>query len=540
MRRLLLTLLVVPFFAVAGAAASPSAEQATEASPGTTFVVTGHGWGHGVGFSQCGALGYGKHGWNYSQILRHYYKGTQISTTPEIRVRVLIADGRQSLRISSKNAFRVKDGNGKAYPLAAGSVDLRTALKVKVEAGKPARALAGPLTFLPGRSMLTVDSKPYRGQFVIKVTGGRLRAVNSVPLEQYVYGVVPIEIGSSGPAEALKAQAVAARTYALATKRSGGDFDLYPDIRSQSYGGASVEHPETNAAVDATAGKIVTYKGKPITAYYFASSGGRTASIQDIWLGSQPVPYLVSVSDPYDNVCPEHSWGPYVFSGTALARKLGVAGRVVDARTVVNPSKRVKTMQLQLSGRKVAISGPTVRQVMDLRSTWFRVGVLSLSRPSTPAAYGLGVNLIGIARAVGPAVVQQRIPGKSWTRVAAVRPAADGSFSIRVKPKRLLEYRVAAGKAASGAVRVTVAPRVLLETGGPGELVGSLRPAFANARIEIERQGGNRWTAAGTARTDASGRFDAALDLATGTYRARIAPRSGFAAGVSDTVRLTA
>src|SRR5262245_21964033 len=540
MRPLLLTALVAPMLAVAGAATSSSALPASQASSGATFVLTGRGWGHGVGFSQCGAIGYGKHGWNYSQILRHYYQGTQITTAPQIRVRVLIADGRQSVRVSSKNAFKVKDGNGKTYPVPTTSVALTTALKVKVEAGKPARALPGPITFVPGRSMLALDGKPYRGQLVIKASGGKLRAINSVPLEQYVYGVVPVEIGSSGPARALKAQAVAARTYALAVKRSGGDFDLYPDIRSQSYGGASVETSATDAAVDATAGRVITYKGKVITAYYFASSGGRTASVQDVWLGSSPVPYLVSVSDPYDNACPEHTWGPYVYSGSTLARKLGVAGRVVDARTVVNGSKRVKTLQLRLGSRKVAISGPTVRTTMDLRSTWFRIGVLSLTRPAGPAPYGVGIDLVGIARAVSHPVLQQRVPGKSWARAATVQPATDGSFKIRVKPKRLLEYRVAAGKAASGAVRVTVAPRVALETGGPGELLGSVRPVFANARVEIQRQGGGKWASAGAARTDASGSFDAALDLVPGMYRARIEARSGFARGVSDPIRLTA
>jgi stage II sporulation protein D len=539
MRALLLVTVLVPVIAAAGAAAAPSGSTASQASSAATFVVSGHGWGHGVGLSQCGALGYGKHGWNYGQILRHYYQGTQITTVPETRVRVLIADGRSSLSVVSKSPFKVKDGSGKTYPLAAGTVDLTTALKVKVEAGKPARALPGPLTFSPGRSMLTLD-KPYRGQLVIKVSGGHLRAINSLPLEQYVYAVVPIEIGSSGPAEALKAQAVAARTYALATKRSGGDFDLYPDIRSQSYGGASVEHPETNAAVNATAGKVVTYKGKLITAYYSASSGGRTASIQDVFLGSPPVPYLVSVSDPYDNVCPEHSWGPYLYSGSALARKLGLGARVVDARTVVNPSKRVKALQLQLGGRKVSIPGPTVRSTMGLRSTWFRVGVLSLSRPPAPAVYGVGIELSGVARSVGSAVLQQRIPGSAWARAVAVRPAANGTFGLRVKPKRPLDYRIAAGKAVSGPVRVTVAPRVVLETGGPGELVGSVRPAVGNARVEIDRQAGGRWTAAGTTRTDASGRFDAALDLAPGTYRARIGAHGGLAGGVSDPVRLTA
>src|SRR6266480_7379296 len=102
MRLLLVTVLVLPILAVAGASGAPSRSSASQASSGVTFVLTGRGWGHGVGFSQCGAIGYGKHGWSYSQIIRHYYRGTQITTTPATRVRVLIADGRQSLRISSK------------------------------------------------------------------------------------------------------------------------------------------------------------------------------------------------------------------------------------------------------------------------------------------------------------------------------------------------------------------------------------------------------------------------------------------------------
>ena len=113
MRALLFVAVLVPVIAVAGAAAAPSGPQASQASSAATFVVTGHGWGHGVGLSQCGALGFGKHGWNYVQILRHYYQGTQITTTPETRVRVLIADGRSTLSVVSKSPFKVKDGSGK-------------------------------------------------------------------------------------------------------------------------------------------------------------------------------------------------------------------------------------------------------------------------------------------------------------------------------------------------------------------------------------------------------------------------------------------
>jgi stage II sporulation protein D len=384
--------------------------------------------------------------------------------------------------------------------------------------------------------VLVLD-RPYRGQLVVKVVSGRLRAINSLPLEQYLYGVVPIEIGSSGPAEALKAQAVAARSYALATRKSG-DFDLYPDVRSQSYGGVDVEHPETNAAVDATAGRVLTYKGKVITAYYFASSGGRTASVQDVWGGS-PVPYLVSVKDPYDGVCSEHSWGPYVFSGTGLARKLGVSGRIGDVRTAVNPSKRVTTLQVKVGTRRVSIAGTTVRETMGLRSTWFRIGVLSLTRPTTAAVFGAGIDLSGVARGLGPADLQQRIPGKRWSRGVAVQPAADGTFTVRVKPKRVLDYRVAAAKAASAAVRVAVAQRVRLESGAPGELVGSVRPVFSNARVDVQRQGTSRWTTVASTRTDTSGDFVATLTLAPGAFRARIGARTGFAAGVSPTLQVT-
>jgi len=522
--------------ALLAAGASAGGPQAASPSGGATFIVTGHGWGHGVGFSQCGALGYGKHGWTYTRILRHYYQGTQISPAPETRVRVLVADGRASLQLSSHSSFKVRDATGKTYPLAAGTLTLTAALKVKVTADKPARALPGPLTFLPGSALLTLD-KPYRGQLIVRAINGKLRAVNSLPLEQYLYAVVPLEIGSSGPAEALKAQAVAARSYALATRRTTGDFDLYPDVRSQSYGGEKVEQPSTNAAVNATAGQVVMYKGKVITAYYFASSGGRTASVQDVWGGS-PEPYLVSVSDPYDGVCSQHSWGPYVYSGSTLARKLGMTGGVLDARTVINASKRVSTLQVKTATRKVALTGAAVRKTMGLRSTWFRIGVLSLTPPSKPAVSGAGIDLSGVARGVGPARLDQRLPGKAWATARALEPAADGTFTTQVKPKQTTEYRVVGAKTASGAVRVVVAPRVRLEVGTVG-LAGTIRPALAGVRVDVQRHGSSRWATISSVRTSPTGSFSAAFDVAAGTYRARVGAHAGLAAGVSAPLEVT-
>ena len=533
--RLLLAMLAVLAVSVAGATAAPLAPRAAKLSTGAKFVLTGRGWGHGVGMSQCGAIGSAKRGWNATRIVRNYYRGTQLVDAPVARVRVLLADGRRSVRISSRTAFKVKDGNGETHPVSS-PVDLTTALKVRVEAGKPARALPAPLTFQPGRSMLVLD-KAYRGQLVVKAVGGGLRVVNSVPLEQYIYGVVPLEIGYTGPAEALKAQAIAARSYALATRRSG-DFDLYADTRSQVYGGLAAEKRQTNAAVDATAGRVLAYKGKVIAAYYSASSGGRTAAVQDAWPTSRPIPYLVSVADPYDNVCSEHRWGPLVYSSAGLARKLGLGGRVVDARAVVNPSQRVATLQVRTASGRSSFTGAAVRSRMGLRSTWFRIGVLSLSRAAGNAVFGTPFELSGVARGMGPTRLQQRVPGRPWSTGVQVTPRPDGTFTIRVQPKRTLDYRLRAGRVTSGSLRVTVASAVRLEASTLGELVGAVRPAAADARVDVQRQSG-RWTTVESVRTDAAGVF-VSVPASAGSYRARIAARPGLAAGVSPTVRVDA
>ena len=97
---------------------------------------------------------------------------------------------------------------------------------------------------------------------------------------------------SSWAAAALEAQAVAARTYAITTTVDGNGYDLYSDTRSQMYGGVSAETPSTDAAVAATSGQVVTYDGKPVVTYFFASSGGHTESIQNVWAGATPEPWL--------------------------------------------------------------------------------------------------------------------------------------------------------------------------------------------------------------------------------------------------------
>ena len=128
-------------------------------------------------------------------------------------------------------------------------------------------------------------------------------------LDDYLQGVVPAESPASWPAEALKAQAIAARTYAITTAKSDG-FDHYADTRSQVYKGVGIETAATNAAVAATRGQIVTYDGRPVVTYFFSTSGGRTEDVENTTLGTEPKPWLKSVEDEFDSVSPRHRWGP--------------------------------------------------------------------------------------------------------------------------------------------------------------------------------------------------------------------------------------
>src|SRR5919201_6409729 len=149
-RSALLVLAALVAVSVDGASAGPTSLPQERVATRATFVLSGHGWGHGVGLSQCGAIGYAQHGWRYASILRHYYPGTAVMQAPAARVRVLLADGRRFVSVSSRTAFKLKDGQGTTYPLAAGTYQLNASLKVKIEEKKPARAVPGPLTFVPG------------------------------------------------------------------------------------------------------------------------------------------------------------------------------------------------------------------------------------------------------------------------------------------------------------------------------------------------------------------------------------------------------
>jgi len=154
--------------------------------------------------------------------------------------------------------------------------------------------------------------------------------------------------------------------------------------------------------------------------------------------------------------------------------------------------------------------------------------------------YGRAVKLTGLARGVAQATLEQHVSGRVWEPAARVVPAANGTFSVNVRPLVSTDYRIAwTTKAAAPPVRVAVAPRITLQpTPEPTAMRGLVRPALTGARVDVQRLAGTAWRVVASATVDANGAYEAALNATPGTYRARIAPGRGYVAGVSPVLRV--
>ncbi|MGH2905938.1 MAG: SpoIID/LytB domain-containing protein [Solirubrobacterales bacterium] len=343
-----------------------------------TFVLRGAGFGHGIGMSQYGAQGLASHGKSYKEILSHYYSGTSIGDSPKGTIRVILRQGVKSIAFSGAGSASggVDLSSGTRYTVKRDGGDLKLYDGSKLihtysngfdaDAGNGAARLYG--TAIGG-----LKDGRYRGQLEFSEAPlGGMYVVNAAGIDDYVQGVVPGEVPSSWRADALRAQAVAARSYALTTDAGGALFDQYPDTRSQVYRGVSVETDATNKAVSATAGEVVKYKGKVATTFFFSTSGGRTENIENVWYGSAPQPYLKSVKDPYDDISPYHRWTVRM-SRKTLQSKLGsyVKGTLKNVKVVkkgVSP-RVIRANVIGTRGTK-SITGAQLRSMLGLRDTW--------------------------------------------------------------------------------------------------------------------------------------------------------------------------
>jgi stage II sporulation protein D len=422
----------------------------------TDLYISGAGDGHGIGMSQYGAYGDALHGWTYQHILGHYYQGTGLRTTdPNQLVRVLLGTGaygnpsftgassalapragNQTLALSSTQTYSVRAVRGGNVALFDQSGDQLMSVHPPLTVSGP-----GPVNF--------IGHGQYRGALEFRWAWGlHAQTVNAVGLDDYVRGVVAAEMPASWSAPALEAQAVASRTYALTTSVNGNGYTLYSDTRSQMYGGVSAETPSTDAAVQATQGEVVTLAGRPVVTYFFASSGGHTESIQDVWSGSPTQSWLRGVEDPYDNSGgnPYYRWSKRLSLAAAEA-DLGtlVKGTLRGIRiTQTGTSPRVVGAQVLGSGGTTTVSGSQLQGVFGLMSTWMSFSTITTTAPRAQtryarmAAFGYpsaaALTLGGSVSPVsGRGLVVQRQYGGGWQTILSGVPVdARGSYSVRL------------------------------------------------------------------------------------------------------------
>jgi len=460
---------------------------AVPAHGASRVVIRGAGFGHGVGMSQYGAYGFALKGADHTAILGHYYSGTQIGKLDgggEARVLLKTAS-----RIVFTNAAGVGGGRSldpaKRYVATRG---LSGAVTLRSASNRNLGIYASPLTItgagggvqVNGRSANAAVNGRFRGTLQLRSAAiGGVAAINALALDDYIRGVVAGEMPSAWPQEALRAQAVAARTYALATSKEGDGFDQYADTRSQVYNGISGETAATDEAVAATSGEVVAFEGKPIVAYYFSTSGGRTEDVENVFLGAAPAPYLQSVDDPYDDASPRHRWVKRM-SLRSAQRKLGrlVKGRLQRIRVLRRgTSPRVVRAQIVGSGGRTKVSGPTLRRKLALYDTWARFTIITANATrgdgnaaSSPAnttggamprvarAASSGVGQGAVTGRVDPAtpgrswVTLQRWSGTRWVTLFDVPVRASGRYAARVGSGGL--YRVRYGADAGPSVLV--------------------------------------------------------------------------------------
>ena len=454
---------------------------AAPAQGATSLVMRGAGYGHGVGLSQYGTLGFARAGWTYDRILGHYYTGTALGRlTSSPTVRVLLRSGRPRYAVvGAADANGTKLDPAKRYFVTGGGRGeiLRDDKGEELATAPPPLRLSaapGGVIRLEGPAENGLRDGSYRGAMEFRPGVGGLLAVNALGLDEYVAGVISAEVPASWPAEALRAQAVAARTYAITTSAGGGEgFTQYADTRSQMYRGVSAETPATTAAVRATGSRVVTYDGKPVTTYFFSTSGGRTENVENSFIGGTPRPWLKSVDDPYDNVSPSHRWGPIKLTLRQATARLGrlVPGRLRWIRVVRRGvSPRIVEAQLVGSAGTAKVTGPQLRKAFGLRDHW--INFTTFSSDLTKRA---------------PAKLPELGPG------AKTDPRTGGASASRVR--RLV-------------------------------ISGSIQPARAGAWAHVERFGGSGWEAVADVLLERGGRYASTVS-GPGRYRVRYGDVTG-------------
>lgn len=294
-----------------------------------------------------------------------------LTRTP-LRIAILVAQ--KNVQVGGKGRwFHVL--NGQPQP-----VNLGEHIHLTLQKGKLAGRYEGILRFEPTPGTASwIGNRPYRGAIEVvpdSVVPGTVNAINLVMIDDYLKGVLPSEMIPDWELEALKAQAIAARSYAIANygRRRDRGFDLFATVADQVYGGLKAEKPHTNQAVDETRWQIMTYQNRPVSAYFHASAGGMTDHIEKIW--GFDAPYIRPRQD-YDQAAPKAHWRKlvpkFVLERALAPFKLGI-GKLQQIRVAsYTPGGRADHVLIQGSQSAVHIDAKVLRFALGLNSTKFDV-----------------------------------------------------------------------------------------------------------------------------------------------------------------------
>ena len=335
---------------------------------------------------------------------------------------------------------------------------VRIALATAAREGPSPGPEKGQLVVRPENgSFVQWNGKRYRGELVITATDSGSLVVNRLPMDDYLRGVVPLEIGNRTSAEmaAVQAQAVAARTYAYKHLNDARPFDMYATVQDQVYGGVDAENPLSDTAIASTSDVVVLYNGQPITTPYHSTCGGSTAGVSEVWYDQPDQPYLRPVSDKipgtnnyYCDPSPRFSWTQtYDATGLRAVMEKYLAnytnapkanlGRITDVREEgKTPSGRVAALTVQTESGSYTLRGNDIRFVLRdpkgviLNSTLFSLSaatsggeVSSLTLNGRGYGHGIGMcqwGAIGRARAGQNyrTILETYYPGTTIGRIA--------------------------------------------------------------------------------------------------------------------------
>ncbi len=308
-----------------------------------------------------------------------------------VELRVAIQKNVNSLKVGSSTTAIIKDDTGR--PL--GQLEPMSSLAAQPRGRGIGinRLNAGEIIIEPqDNGYVWIGDRWYRGKTRLVRQGNGLTAINHVDLEDYLYSVVGAEAISTWPIEALKAQAVAARSYALYKRNTEANnlYDLDTTVSTQVYKGLDSEYTTTHAAVNGTLGQIMTYDNRVILAAFHSSSGGHTENVEDIW--TSPLPYLRAVVD-YDHQAPVFEWNQ-VFPVSKIKTLVAGVGKIqAFVPEQMTPHGRVITMKVKGDRGTTRISGKQLRKSLALKSTLFRISTDGNKLQVRGRGFGHGLGL---------------------------------------------------------------------------------------------------------------------------------------------------